>query len=356
MGNGEDHRRQLTLRFTEALHVLRRQSPPAAIELLVRSHDDDRFSRQLQPLVQRKPELLALLLLARHLPRSADVCLQKVGINSALNDIQTNHPNDMLSMIFFSVPQSSATDTSGTRFNRVRVALGQNYTNLVESLWYPPATLGNSSATVTPYDANNLEVPRAMGGTCYAMALMLAYNQFSSNTSLQTFNPGQPTGDAGGNGRQGAQKIIIFETDGAPNTTASANFVNNGAYQSYYKVRYNSTNPSASDFPSNIVRATPITIPTVTSQIYSICTQIAAQHFRGWVQHSSHPVLIHCLAFGPLGINGVPTLNQMQQIGNVNDGMPSYKIINGNSATIISNLQTAIDKILEDGVQVSLIQ
>ena len=129
----------------------------------------------------------------------------KVGINSALNDIQTNHPNDMLSMIFFSVPQTSATDTSGTRFNRVRVALGQNYANLVESLWYPPATLGNSSATVTPYDANNLEVPRAMGGTCYAMALMLAYNQFSSNTSLQTFNSGQPTGDAGGNGRQGAE-------------------------------------------------------------------------------------------------------------------------------------------------------
>ena len=36
--------------------------------------------------------------------------------------------------------------------------------------------------------------------------------------------------------------------------------------------------------------------------------------------------------------------------------MPSYKIINGNAATIISNLQTAIDKILETGVQVSLIQ
>jgi hypothetical protein len=36
--------------------------------------------------------------------------------------------------------------------------------------------------------------------------------------------------------------------------------------------------------------------------------------------------------------------------------MPSYKIINGNTATIISDLQTAIAKILQDGVQVSLIQ
>jgi hypothetical protein len=46
----------------------------------------------------------------------------------------------------------------------------------------------------------------------------------------------------------------------------------------------------------------------------------------------------------------------MQTIGNVNDGMPAYKQINGNSATIISNLQTAIAKILQDGVQISLIQ
>jgi Flp pilus assembly protein TadG len=285
----------------------------------------------------------------------APMYAQKVGINSALNDIQTNHPNDMLSMIFFSVPQSSATDTSGTRFNRVRVALGQNYTNLVESLWYPPATLGNSSATVTPYDSNNLEVPRAMGGTCYAMGLMLAYNQFSSNASLQTYNPGQPAGDAGGNGRQGAQKIIIFETDGAPNTTASANFVNNGAYQSYYQVRYNSTNPSASDFP-NSINGYSDNNATVTSQIYSICTQICASTSSGGFSTPSHPVLINCIAFGPQGVNGLPTLNQMQTIGSVTDGMPSYKVISGNASTIIANLQTAIDKILETGVQVSLIQ
>ncbi len=46
----------------------------------------------------------------------------------------------------------------------------------------------------------------------------------------------------------------------------------------------------------------------------------------------------------------------MQTIGNVNDNMPSYKIINGNTSTIISNLQTAIKTILQNGVQVSLIQ
>ena len=71
-------------------------------------------------------------------------------------------------------------------------------------------------------------------------------------------------------------------------------------------------------------------------------------------------MLIHCLAFGPQGANGMPTLIQMQQDGNVHDdsggSLPSYKIINGSASTIISNLQTAIKTILQDGVQVSLIQ
>ncbi len=169
----------------------------------------------------------------------------KLGLQAALTDMYNNNPNDQVSLIYFSTPASGANDTSGNRFNRVRVGLGQNYSNMQDSLWYPPATVGNSSATVTPYDSNNIEVPRAQGGTCYAYALMLAYNQFSGNTTLQTYNPAQPAGDAGGNGRKGAQKIIIFETDGAPNTTAAANFTNAGPYQSYYNIRYNSANPGS---------------------------------------------------------------------------------------------------------------
>jgi hypothetical protein len=277
-------------------------------------------------------------------------------MSAALNDFQTNHPNDYMSMIFFSQPQTGVADTTnGDRYNRVRVALGQNYTYLSDSLWYPPATYGNSSGTVSCYDANNVEVPRAIGGTCYPIALMLAYNQFSSNSALQTYNPGEPAGDAGGNGRQGAQKIIIFETDGAPDCTASADFVNNGAYQSYYKVRYNSSNPSASDFPTGVVYGADNN-SAVVAQIVTLCTQLAASTSAGGYSTPSHPVLINCIAFGPQGTDGLATLNQMQTIGNVNDGMPSYKIINGNAATIISNLQSAINTILKTGVQVSLIQ
>jgi hypothetical protein len=280
----------------------------------------------------------------------------KLGIQAALGDIKNNHPNDWVSLIMFSTPLSSANDTSAARFNRVRVPLGQQYTALTNSLWYPPAVVANSSTTVTPYDTNNLEVPRAMGGTCYAMGLMLAYNQFSSNTSLQTYNTGQTyTGDAGGNGRIGAQKIVIFETDGAPNTTASANFNNDGLNQSYYSVRYNQNNTGGSEYPSNVTGYDD-NDPTVTSQIYTLCHQLADVNASYSFSTSNKPLLINCLVFGPLGPNALPTLTQMQTIGNVNDGMPAYKTINGSASTIVSDLQTAIATILQDGVQVSLIQ
>jgi Flp pilus assembly protein TadG len=286
----------------------------------------------------------------------------KLGIQAALNDIQNNHPNDFVSLVMFSVPKSSAGDTSGTRFNGARVGLGQNYTNMVESLWYPPATVGNSNATVTPYDANNLEVPRAFGGTCYAMPLMLAYNQFSAASACSGY--ATPAGIAGGNGRKGAQKIVIFETDGAPNTTANANLVNGGSYQSYYSVRYNSSNPNSSEYP-NGVNGYGDNDPAVTSQIYNLCRQLVAADSASppGYANGSREVLIHCIGFGPMFAPGsseaaanTNTLNQMQIIGNVTDGMPSYKIIYGDQNTIVNSLQQAFTNILESTVPVSLIQ
>jgi hypothetical protein len=36
--------------------------------------------------------------------------------------------------------------------------------------------------------------------------------------------------------------------------------------------------------------------------------------------------------------------------------MPSYKIINGTQAQMVSDLQTAFQKIMADGIQITLIQ
>src|SRR5207245_2971522 len=96
-------------------------------------------------------------------------------------------------------PKSSATDTTSIagpgRFNAVRVPLGKNYPLMTRSLWFPPATLNtdgtNNGTMITPYDAANLDVPRASGATCYSMGLMLASNQFqytsTSDTVLRTW-------------------------------------------------------------------------------------------------------------------------------------------------------------------------
>ena len=193
----------------------------------------------------------------------------KLGIQAALTDIENNHPNNDVSLILFSTPRSSSGENDDTRFNRVRVGLSQNYSNMNDSLWYPPATVGNSSATVTPYDSNNIEVPRATGGTCYAYSLMLAYNQFSGNTSLVNYSVGQPAGDAGGNGRQGAQKIIIFETDGAP--------IRPPPLRSPTPARTTPTTTSATTIPVRRQANIPTGIngysdnaSTVTSQVYTL--------------------------------------------------------------------------------------
>jgi Flp pilus assembly protein TadG len=294
----------------------------------------------------------------------------KLGIQAALRDCQNNHPNDTVSMIMFSVPNNAAGLSSyGGRFNRVRAPLGRNYTRMIDSLWFPATTIDNPGTEIRPYDyANNIEVPRAMGGTCYAMGFMLAYNQFSGNSSLVTYNPAPaPSGDAGGLGRKGAQKVIILETDGAPNTTATANFTNAGPYASYYNVRTNSTTPSAGEFPS--VAGYSDNDPTVTGQINTICQQIVAQDTANPPGYSTarKPVLIHTIAFGPVfdatssgRTAALQTLQQIQYIGNTqasaSDPLPAYKIITGTDATIVTNLRTALETIMQGEVPVSLIR
>ncbi len=285
----------------------------------------------------------------------------KLGIRAALTDIANNHPNDLVSLIMFSVPCAQAND--GGRFNSPRVGLSNAYQNMQDSLWYPPATVTGGAGTVTPYDSNNLEVPRAFGGTCYSMGLMQAFNQYSANTSLLTYNSGAPSGNAGGNGRKGAQKVIIFETDGAPNTTASAQLKDQGAYNSYYAIRYNTASPNGSEYPSSI-NGYSDNSSTVTSQIYNLCTQICAMDTASPAGYSTSAkkALIHCIGFGPDFASSanssanIATLNQMQTIGNVTDGMPSYKIIYGTESAVANGLQQAFTQILQSGVQISLIQ
>jgi Flp pilus assembly protein TadG len=298
----------------------------------------------------------------------------KIGMQAALRDMQQNHPNDHVAQIFFSSPKT-AYNGSGF-YNQARVPLGLDYTRMQNSLWFSPRVIANKTPEIRPYDNSGLDildVPRANGGTCYSMPLMLAYNQFSSNPALQTYATSPaPEGQAGGNGRRGAQKLIIFETDGMVNTTAQASFTNAGAYNSYYNVRLqDGTSAAANEYPTNVTG----NVALATTQATNIATQICALDTAASPGYSTSrkPALIHCIAFGSLfdptngssyKTNALNLLQNLQFIGGQAGGeqttastpLASYKIIVGPYNTRITNLQQAFSTIMQSGVSVSLLQ
>src|SRR5262249_27126880 len=80
----------------------------------------------------------------------------KIGLQSALSDMNNNHPNDKTSLIFFCEPKSSSSDQTG-RFNGAMVPLSKTYPYMIASLWFPQSTIdadGTDNGTeITPYAA-----------------------------------------------------------------------------------------------------------------------------------------------------------------------------------------------------------
>ncbi len=298
----------------------------------------------------------------------------KIGMQSAIQDIQHNHPNDNVALIFFSSPKT-AYNSSGF-YNQVRVPLSRNYQRMENCLWFAPRVIDTPTPEIRPYDnggADIADVPRANGGTCYAMPLMLAYNQFSGSSGLRTYATSPaPAGQAGGNGRKGAQKLLVFETDGMVNTTALASFTNAGAYNSYYNVRLaDGTSSGSNEYPTAVSG----NVALGSTQATTILSQICALDTAASPGYSTarKPVLVHCIAFGSLfdssnnstyKTNALSLLENMQYTGGKAGGeqattstpLASYKIIVGPYATRIANLQTAFGTIMQSGVQVSLIE
>jgi hypothetical protein len=282
-------------------------------------------------------------------------------MRAAIQDIQKNHPNDYCCLSFFSNPQNSAGGSG--HFNRIRTPMGRSYNQMIDKLFYPPITVDDPATypEINCYDsANMIDVPHGDGATCPAMSFMHAYNQFATSSSLASYNPSGPLGDAGGLGRKGAQKIIIFETDGVANTPASATFSNNGAYQSYYRIRI------PGEYPANS--------GTVDTQLYGIAQTICNSDTASTPGYTStrKPVLIHCIAYGSLFDPSVAAgasasrsaaltiLQQLQYIGKTQSdpstALPNYKIITGSSDTRITLIQQAFQKIMQDQVSVTLIE
>jgi hypothetical protein len=304
----------------------------------------------------------------------------KAGMVAAINDIKSNHANDLLSLIAFSEP-TGYTPSMGTtllagNFNSALYPLGRDYNALINSLYFSPTSYNSGTPTeISPYDAAMDNTPRAIGGTCPSMGLMLAYNQFSRGSTtadLQTFTT--PVGQAGGLGRNGAQKLVVFQTDGVPTASAydpsgtvDAIFQDNGPYQSYFKVRYDTAGSAKNEYPPYIAAdpSSPAT-PVAANEAIAIAQRLCNPDSGAGSGFSSarKPVRIHCIAFGSLFDNGGGTtalnfLQNLQYIGGTQPSpstpLPSYKIITGTSQTRINNLQTAYSNIMQDGYSVTLI-
>jgi hypothetical protein len=289
----------------------------------------------------------------------------KLGVRAALYDCRINHPNDMVSLIFFS--GSEMNSVSPKRFRTARYEMGNDYDKMVQYLFFPPSTITNPGTEIGWDDPDFNNVPAANGGTCYDLPLMLAYNQFSSNSSLLTANSGQPNGNAGGLGRNTAQKIVILETDGVANTKCDIpTFQTVSPGNNYYHVRQSdSINLTSTGWWS-------------TTNLLTIAEKLGADTSLGGYSTSVKPLKLHCVGFGYLfeptftdvteRDGALDCFKQIQQKGNVNDNdgyttlypgsqIADYKIITGNAINRVTKMRKAFTRILqEESVTVSLIE
>ncbi|MBN9524036.1 Tad domain-containing protein [bacterium] len=281
----------------------------------------------------------------------------KAGMNSVLDDIRNNHPNDAVGMAMFSYG-------TGSLYRSARVPMGQNFTPLKNALFFPRSLLGdinggNQTIEMRPYDSSfgsvaMGEIPNGNGSTDPNTGLMLAYNLLSSSTSLSATEYGTVRG------RRGASKIVIFETDGVPNSYCSG-ALNQLGYNSYYSGFGNGGSPG------NGVEPSMSTAVTVAGQI----TKPMLSSGTTGLSLPNAPARVYPIAFGDLfdpvaapNATFRATAHQFLSDVGVAGGtlpsgtktLPSHLVITGSYQNRIANLKTCMERIFQSGVSVSLIE
>jgi hypothetical protein len=280
----------------------------------------------------------------------------KIGLQGALEDIRNNHPNDLVSLILFNRPPMAGEAADAGRFSKAVFGLNRDYTSMINGLWFPP---NSSSADVRTWDANGMQTPRAAHdynyNTCTNYGLMLAYNQFSSDSTLRTQT-------LGGDGRKGSQRIVILQTDGMANVEAVAGFTNNGSPNSYYNIKPTDSVSSGSD-PTN----------SSLNVARRICAPATGSSDSPGFGTTRKPVHIHCIAFGciveptaqgaePAAVisllGGISTIGGTGFPTSVNDtsSLYFYKLCTGTNTERQTKLRTAYTKIMDEEVAICLVK
>ena len=288
----------------------------------------------------------------------------KAGVNSVLNDIRNNHPNDAVGLAFFS--------TAG--WNKPAIALGQEWGPLKDALFYP-RSLVNSGDAATPTkefvayqvvnDGNggvdidgvtNADVPNGQGGTDPNTGMAMAFNLLTPCTKSGIRGPTaltKPyyTRTAPQPGRRGAAKIVVFETDGVPNNYSNSNVANSGG-DTYYSIGGTVSNPTAAD---------------AKAKAYEVVDQIVKNQSAGGLSSDTSPARVYSVGFGDLfsttgGANGDARdfLLQVQKHGGTSasgdSAIPDSQIITGAADERITKIRLCFERIFQSGVQVTLIE
>jgi hypothetical protein len=287
----------------------------------------------------------------------------KVGIGEALQDIQNNHPNDLVAMILFNRPLYTGGAGGTGAFNLAQYSLTNNMQPMISSLWVPP---NSGNADVRPWDSNGAQSPRAFGdwtaNTASSYGFMLAYNQLSCSATLSSLDQSSYPG-TGGLGRVGAERLIIYETDGMANQGSTPNngFVQGSYYNSNYQIQPGQPLSSAG-YDQTLLLQTVQNIcndnngkPVNGSGITPFSPNLGYPGFGS----AGKPVTVQCLAFG--GIFETPSstltssVNLLQQISAIGgtvfpssatDPANGYKWCIGNMTQRQNRLTQAFETIM----------
>ncbi|HXD86266.1 MAG TPA: hypothetical protein VN641_07220, partial [Urbifossiella sp.] len=293
----------------------------------------------------------------------------KVAVNSVLDDIRKNHPNDYCGIAGFAVRNATKP------FDAPLAPMGQDWYTLKNVLFFPKATVADmkanspdqrtTSSTVetrpytSAFDNNSDSIPNGKGGTDANTGLATAFNMLSSSPTLLA------TGNYGSGGRKGAAKLVIFETDGLPSADPNWKIGGLGLDTNYQLLKNGIPTKWAGD-PSLNQWAQP-----AVQVVQNIVAPVSTSGQSGFSLPNA-PARVYAIAFGDIfngfdtgsisteGANALQFLLRVQQVGNTSPStatsLPAEQIITGSYDVRIANLKSALERIAQNGVQVTLIE
>jgi hypothetical protein len=294
----------------------------------------------------------------------------KVAVNSVLDDIRRNHPNDSVGIGGYA---------SGRSFTTPLAPTGQDYFTLKNVLFFRKDTVAdlksNSNSTMEhrPYDSSFVStsatataIPNSMGGTDSNTGLAMAFNLLSSSPTLVA------GGNYGTGGRRGASKIAIFETDGK-STAKGLWFITGTGSDTRYAL-------TSSPVPESWTKDASLNINAkyAVKVVERIVAPVSTTGTSGFSLPNA-PARVYAIAFGDIfngyddgtisseGQDALRFLLRVQQVGNTSSGtagtadppsasIHAEQIITGSYDARISKMKTALERIAQSGVQVTLVE